>query len=285
MKRKYGMFFLDADKGGGDGGAADPSKTGTEENPLAALGIDPNNLDDETREKLTQAFATLQTEKTQALQSATNKDELIRRFQSEKDKYYAQVQALTGNAPQMPKVDPMLQKVEQLMVSKGVKEDAAKAQAPIMADILKSFGEDLKKEIGGAYAPIVSQVMGQQASSAFQQASVNDPHGRFAIPEVAQKVWTTLEAMAQQGQAVDPQVATNLASMAYFDYLQAGGRSPMPVVQPALQTRSFSSGGFNFPGAGFATLQNQNRNQSPTISPDTQKALDAVNRAWGITKK
>ena len=219
-----------------------------------------------------------------ALALATSEQQNARKFQSEKDRLAAQVQALAGVTPHKAQVDPQVEAIRQSMVARGVKEEAAAAQAPIMADILKEHALALKQEIGQSYAPIVQQVMGQQAQSAFQQAAMSDPYGRFAIPEVAQKVWSTMEEMTKTGQAIDAQIANNLASMAFFEFQQSGGRLPQTIVQPAPVARNFSSGGFSYPGSGYAPRPGGGGN-APAVSPDTQKAISAINAAWGIKPK
>ena len=279
MKFKY---FMDADKGGGAGGSAAVSSP--EVDIQAILGIDPNDLDEATRNTLQEKVATLQKATADALALATSEQQNARKFQSEKDRLTVQVQALAGVTPHKAQVDPQIEQIRKSMIARGVKEEAATAQAPIMADILKEHAQSLKQEIGQGFAPIVQQVMGQQANTAFQQAAMSDPYGRFAIPEVAQKVWSTMEEMVKTGQPIDSQIANNLASMAYFEHQQNGGRVLPPAVQPAPQARNFSSGGFSYPGAGYAQRPGGG-NASPSVSPDTAKAMSSIMAAWGIKPK
>jgi hypothetical protein len=305
---KYGRILLAADKGGSSGGGstATVQSSGTS-NPQGGgenvddpwSNIDLDNLDDASRaavNALRGEFATLQT-------SLQQKDTQVRQFQSAHDKTTAELNRIkqglqtvaTGHDPSVS-ADPMaayVSEVEQIMLQNNVAPAAAKAQAPVMAQMLKAQEEAIMKRVGAGVAPVANMVMNHQAEQAFNYARATDASGAMAIPEVAQAVWNSVQEIAAGGTPVTPQTVTNLKGMHFmahaeknpgiFATLQMNRVPGLPSNPAPVGGRpnavTVTTGGFNYPGATFAPLAglapDPNAAKS-VLDPGTKAALQNI---------
>lgn len=303
---KYGTIFFAPDKGGGSGGgAATASATGTtakadgggtSEDPWSKINLD--DLDDEARksiEALRGQFATLQT-------TLEQKDQQVRQFQSKHDQTTAELNKIKqglqhvangGVAPEAVPTGPTqeyISEVETTMVKSGVKPEAAKAQAPIMAQLLKAQEDAIMARVGAGVAPVANMVLNQQAEQAFNYGKATDTTGAFGIPEVAQAVWNSIIEIAKAGQPVNAETVQNLKYMhfgqhaeknpAVFATLQMNkGVPPITSQGGRPNAVSVTTGGYNYPGSNFAPVgsNSQDPNAARTnLDAGTKFALQSI---------
>lgn len=282
MNLKSRNFYFSPD--GAPGGSATEPKDAKQQEPDDPFKkIDLENLDDESKKAVETAktqFATLQTERQQAQQ-------LNRQFQSEKDKAIAELNrvrsAIQDPARQAP-VDPekaFTAQVEQLMVESGVSAEAAKAQSPVMAKLLKAQRDSIMTEVGRGLQPMVGSVFTQHAENAYNTIRATDQLGAFAIPEVAQAIWQSCQQIAAEGTQVTPETVKNLKAMHYMNHMEKNGGN-FATMQNNRLTQTppvMNTGGFSYPGANFnptlPAVSDPNAART-ALDPGTKAALQSV---------
>lgn len=299
LKDSWSRIFMAPNNGGGTGGSGGSAATSTDAgqtgnasgngsgdgsngqtDPWAS--IDWDNLDDTSKKALEAVkgqFATLQTSVQQSQQQ-------VRQFQSEKDKTAAELnrikQSIAGPTDATP-VDSgkaFENEVARLMISEGVKPEAAAAQAPVMAKLLAAQRDMIMAEVGRGVAPIANTVYAQQAENAFNLARAQDRIGALQVPEVAQAVWQSCLELAQQGHQVTADTVNNLKAMHYMGHVERSGgafaslQTQNPGVPAVPRLPNMTTGGFNFPGATFHPQIN-----APTDSSAPRHALDSGTKA------
>lgn len=292
MKTKS-QFYFSPEKAGGGGAASAASSDqqqqqegNTETDPFKQIDLD--NLDEKSKEAvetIQKNFATLQ-------KTVEQNNNLVRQFQSDKDKAQAELNrvrsAVADPATTVP-VDPhkaFAGQVEALMVESGVTPEAAKAQAPIMAKLLEAQRTAIMQEVGRGLQPMVGSVFLQQAENAFNVARSQDRLGAFAIPEVAAAIWASCQQIAAEGTQITADTVTNLKAMHYLNHVEKNGgtfatlqNNPgVPVPRPPAPV-GVNTGGFSYPGANFAptTPSVPDPNAPRTVlDPGTKSALQSI---------
>lgn len=298
---KYGRIFYAPEGGSSGSGGGSTGNPGAQqggatsgggnapEDPWA--GIDLDDLPPEVKTKIEKAkagFATMQTQLQQGQQLLQQTDQKARQFQSAHDKLLAQLQQVSSGQPgAQPNQDPkelLTSQIEKILISKGIPEAQAKAQAPIHAELLQLQSETLKKEIGTGLQPVVGSVLQNQALTAWQQVQAADKLGAFSVPEIAQATWANVEHMLNSGQPVTPEVIANLKNMNFAAYVEQHG---MPTQQHQQQQQPITTSTvtpqyptvatrFTYPGAGNApsmpAVPDANAART-TLNEDTRVAL------------
>lgn len=294
--RKNWMRFFAADKatagpGSQQGGAVTDDGTATVQDPFA--GIDLDDLDEGTRKTIQDAqakFATLQKEAEETKRIALATEKQAREWQGRYDKMQADIKKAGGGADaQQDKQNALLTQMEQTMIKRGVSPEQAKIQAPMMMEMMESYGTSLREQIGRELAPMAGSVMQQEATNAWNEALSKDKLGALQNPEIAKQVWANVQSLINTGQPITAAVVTNLRNMAWAEHVETNGvpptTQPMPNYSQPPQLPNFGGGGY--PGAGVNPYQpaivdpNAPRTQ---VNSDTHAALAATFARMGSIK-
>ena len=280
--------FFNADTGAGASGAASgaASDPNVIADPFKDLNLD--DLDPDTRkvvEASKQTFANLQQDIAKRAEKEKKLEELARNFQSKTDALQSQLAKLQqGNQPPATPQEIRAQKLEAMLIRRGVPAETAKLQAPLFAEMMGEVGEELKGQIGRDLAPLGTSVMQQEAQRAWQQAMTVDKLGALQNPEVAKKTWESVQQMVQANQPVTAETIINLRNIFHTEYLENGGQmsqpNPQPQSYPSFGPPNFSGGG------GVPSRPNQVDPNAPrhTLNPDTAAAIATVQNIWGMKK-
>lgn len=268
------------------GGASDAGGGDVTVDPFA--GIDLDDLDPATRKVMEAAktsFASLQVQAANEKKAREHSERLARDFQGKHDGLAAQLQKLTSGGP--PAGDPqveLLAKFTATLVAKGVTPEQAKVQAPLMLEMMQTYGETLKGEIGRDMAPFAGSVLQNEALASWNAALANDKFGALQVPEVAESVWAQTQTMIGQGQSVSPATIKNLTNMFYMEHLEKTGGQPPTTMSPQLP----NVGTLRYPGAGHSpsrpVVVDANAPRY-TLDAGTNAALQSVMSRWDVKPK
>lgn len=224
---------------------------------LAFEGLPWDELDADSRVKLEKArdlaVATLQSNK-KLTDDLTRQVDLSKRFQSDHDRIKAELDGKQKQTQQQAP-DPYVAACKEELVQAGYPDAEADKLAPVFAGMFKRAGVITKTEIGKELQPMGVAVLGNQALTAFQQATQEDPIGMFQVPEIAQSVWNIVLERTNRGEATDPALVLNLGKMAWADHVvaeRAAGREFAPITTnrlPATPPIPGMNSTFNFPGS------------------------------------
>lgn len=243
--------------------------------------IDLDDLAPDVRaviEESRKGFASLQEQAAKAEEARKLEEKRRVDFQSKFDQTRVQLEKITGGQQQQadPKVAQQ-QAFEQILIKKGVTPEGAKIQAEIMLEMMGTFGETLKDQIGRDLMPIASTIINREAEFSWQQAVAMDKVGALQDPQIAQHVWEQVQGMVQNGQQVTPLIVQNLAGMAYFAALQEGKIQPQQQQQNNVTTQQHqlpNVGRLTFSGAGATPLR------PPQVDPNAPRyQLDSATDA------
>lgn len=291
-----GFYFAPDDGASANGAAA--QQAGAREGAASAVPVDPfegidfDDLDPAARkvlEKTREVFATTQKQAADERKAREYHEAQARKFQGQFDQLASQVQKQNGQqAAEDPKT-VLIGKLTQQMVDKGIAPETAKLQAPLMADMLNTYGETLRQDIGRDLAPIAGSVIMRETEAAWNQFVPNDKFGALQIPEVASAVWASATEIANSGTAVNAATIKNLTAMAYVEHLEKTGQ---PVNQPAstpppVQQRAYPSVGVtSFPGSvPYRPAVADPRAPKHQLDSGTAAALAKISADWNVSKK
>lgn len=224
------------------------------------------------------------------------------KFQSERDKllhqngqYQQAMEQLKGRTQQQQQQQQpatLEEELMQMLVATGMTEAQAKSAAAYQAKMLEKFGTRLEDNIGKRFAPIVGNVVEQNVHAAFNTVRSQDNLGMLDINEVAQATYENLQAIAQRGDLVSPQVAENLASIYYIKYLREHPEVSPNMQQQQQQQQDYPNGNgnvntrFTFPGAGHHARtpesQGSTTSKKPVYSAEEQAAMAATVENWEV---
>jgi len=292
---KYRFFLApEGASGGGGGSIGNPganqggaSEGQGDSNIDPFEGIDLDDLDPGTRKVMEAAknsFATLQKQASDEKKAREHTEKLAREFQGK----YDQLAAQSARQGQQQAEDPqvaLLNKFTATLVAKGVTSEQAKLQAPLMLEMMQTYGESLKSEIGRDMAPFAGSVLQTEAYNAWQNALQHDKFGALGVQEVADQTWTQVQTLVQQGQSVSAATIKNLSSMFFMEHLEkTGGSLPTSMTQQAPQLPKI--GALRTPG-GFAYRPPQVDPNAArtTLDPATNAALQSVMSKWDVKPK
>lgn len=308
--KKFMRFMAAPNEGSGStgnpsasqGGATEPNSQQQEIDPFA--GIDLNDLDTDSRKVVEEGkkkFATLQKELAETKNARFLEEKQRKQFQSEHDKLRAQVDKLTKSGDPDPVETAKtlhIEKFEKILKARNVPADQARAQAELMHEMLGEFGADLTKrikaEVGRDLGPMASAVITREAEFAWNQVEQSDNLGMLSVESVRNLVWSQVQAMSSEGQAVSPEVVYNLASMAYVKHVAAGGVAPVaPSTGQSSTTPAATMNqppppmpGFGRPAfSGAGAVPFQHRGVDPNapkhaLDANTDAALQVVFSKW-----
>ena len=280
-KGVYSYFFA-PDDGSGSGGSSGSSNGDGETitTPFDDIALD--ELDEQTRQAIEKGkkdyIATLQRAAKLDI-DLTHAQELSRRFQSEADRAKAEYEKVTGKSKSTKDDDPLLDGIRNDLKASGYKDEDVEKMAPTFLRMFTTFGGNLKQSIGKDLGPLASNVLGQQATTAFEQAQDIDPLGMLQVPEVAEHTWKHVQERIKTNQQTTPEIVLNLAKMAFMDYAAdkaAKGEEIELSVAPQPALKKGVTTNFTFPGAGKIrpTLPASNGEKTrTTLNADTQQAL------------
>lgn len=289
-------FFL-APEGAGGGGGGSVGNPGANQggasegqgessiDPFA--GIDLDDLDPGTRKVMEAAknsFATLQKQASDEKKAREHTEKLSREFQGKYDQLVAQSSRQGQQQAEDPQV-VLLNKFTATLVAKGVTPEQAKIQAPLMLEMMQTYGESLKSEIGRDMAPFAGSVLQTEAHTAWQGALQHDKFGALNVQEVADQTWAQVQTLVQQGQSVSAATIKNISSMFFMEHLEkTGGQLPTPMTQPPPQLPNI--GALRTPGGlAFRPPQVDPNAARTTLDPATNAALQSVMSKWDVKPK
>lgn len=253
--------------------------------------IDLNMLDETTRN----AIVTGRTEIARLHGRALTASQL----QSERDKllhangqYQQQLQHAQSQRPkqqQQQQAEPTMEdKLCEMLMATGLTETQARPAAKYQASMLDMFGATMEAKIGQRFAPVVGNVMQQNAVAAFNEVKSKDELGILQIPEVAEAVYQSLNDMSARGEMATSQVAENLAAIYYYKHIRENGGTPnmtpnipQPPAPPQVQQTRFT-----YPGAGIHARPPLQQNNGPAaMTAEESVALAATTAAWPVQPK
>lgn len=271
--------------------------------------LDPAMLPDHVRTAVEKARGDLQ-----RLQKA---DVTARQFQSTHDKQQAEINRLRQETEtlrqQSQGADPSRQNqqqreetteemlIKQYMSEGGVTPEIAAKMAKINAPILENMQQKTIKQMQQQMGPLANMVINDQAAGAFETIRAQDQIGWSNIPEVAQKTWDGIQAVAANGQVVTPDLAANLSRIHFMNYVEEHGfptsfnprqqpqqQQPQQFVAPHMsntvqQPQSVSTR-FNYPGS-LVMPQRQQPQQQQQFDPDVVAAMAATTANWIVKPK
>jgi hypothetical protein len=291
------MIFLGPEKAVGGGGAPATGEPSAADGKIDLKehypGLDIDNLDDASRAALEASvsrFATLQTEQQKAV-------EQMRQFQSRADSAAAELNriktSISGNQPAQTPEEKQMAEIEQTMVNSGVNPQQAKLQAPVMQALLKAQRDNILKEVGSGLQPMMNMTLTQNAERAFNFARASDSTGAFSIPDVSQAIWNSCQELINSGSTITDETVQNLKRMHFMAHAEKNPaifatlqmNSGVPPLNPGTVPGSripinLSTGGYNFPGANFNSMQPQNVDPNAPKTHLDQGTRDALNQVF-----
>jgi hypothetical protein len=296
-------FFRDPHQGGPSGGATgnpganqggvtDPNAGGSNE-PDPFEGINLDDLDAGARQILLDGkakFAAAQKQLADEKKQREHDQQLARQFQGKYDQLNAQLQRINGGTPPANQADAQQQQLlaefKKELMSKGVSEAQADIQAPLMLNMMETYGKTLKAEIGRDFSPFATSVMNNEALNAWHEAGALDKLGALQDPGIAGKVWADVQQMVAARQPVDAQTILNIRNIYYAAHVEATAGQPAgqpPVILPNTPPAFPSFGRTTFPGAGaaaYAPAPVDPNAPRHALDPATAAAISAVTANW-----
>lgn len=287
-KGVYATRFFTPDDGSGSGGSSG-SGNGEGESittPFDDIALD--ELDEQTRQAIEKGkrdyIATLQRAAKLDV-DLSHAQELSRRFQSEADRAKAEYEKVTGKSKTNKDDDPLLDGIRNDLKASGYKDEDVEKMAPTFLRMFTTFGGNLKQSIGKDLGPLASNVLMQQATTAFEQAQDNDTLGMLQVPEVAEHTWKHIQERVKTNQQTTPEIVLNLAKMAFMDYAADKANKGEEIELTVASKPDRKSGvttNFTFPGASRIrpTLPTSSGREGSktTLNADTQQALASTFR-------
>lgn len=267
--------------------------------PDPFANVDLDLLDDNAKQAITQARTSLQRLQSEA-QTASQHQSRADQLQAQIQQYEQQIQSLQqpGQTGTQPQAQTDEQKLAAYYQQNGLQKADAERVAKLNAGAFNIISEGIQAKMGTALSPVLGRVVQNTAQEAFLSVQQNDPMGMLQIPEVAQATYDQAQAMAGQGQMVDPRVISGIAKIKYIDHLMATGGQP--ALQPSQNVIPFQSQSnqlhqapminnlnpppqstrFSYPGAGNLVQSRGSSQSGLPMDADTAAAVAATIGNW-----
>lgn len=251
----------------------EPAKTPFDE-------IDLDLLDKDSRAAVEKAMSVFATNAKLIEGAATDKAraELL---QAEVDKIKATANANSQQQQQQKSSEPTFEdEIRQSLKEGGIIDpQILEANVKLQMKMFDKFGERVGASLGKVLEPIQRGSNETAATQMFTE--LRQSNSRMQIDEVAEAVWTKVDAMIKGGHTPTQGIIENFAKIAHADYLDSNPNSPNLKSTPITPvSRQNNSTRFTFPGAGH------NPQLKPVSVIDDIGGLDAETAAAiGMTKQ